>query len=719
MKCKPLGILTWVRPISNTNSTSATPDHARTRFYSGFARSIPGWLGAAGLVLSAWSSQAAVNLPPNVARDWNEETLAAIRIDRPNPPVHARNLFTLSTAMYDAWAAYDTVSVGFIYHFKHNASDIDAARREAISYAAYKILRERYALSVNASNTLAALDARMASLGYDKDITTVTPSTPAGVGNAVANAVSAWFLSDGSRQLEGYRDLPAAQGGYTSVNPFLVTGLRGAFPFDVNHWQPLAIANGFEENGLPNGPIQSYVAPHWIRVRPFALDREDASKPWIDPGPPPFLDGVGDAGFRSSVVAMIRWSSELTPDEGGTVDVSPGAIGNNTLGAQDGSGYRLNPITRQPYAPNIVKRGDFARVVAEYWADGPNSETPPGHWNLLANQVGSHPLLVRRVGGSGPVVDELEWHVKLYFALNAAVHDAACAAWSVKRFYDGWRPITAVRYMGQLGQSSDPFSPSYHPKGLPLLPGLIELVTTDTARPGGRHAGLPVGKVAIRSWGGGPADPKSQYGGVKWIQPGDWIPYQRASFVTPAFPGYISGHSTFSRSAASILAAFTGSSFFPGGIGTFRAGTSYLGFEKGPSEPVELQWATYFDAADQAGISRIWGGIHPPVDDFAGRKVGSQCGKGVWAVAQKYFNGSILRPQVALDLSKLSDNACAIRYKTQRGFYYKLQSSAGIDQPFVDEGPGSYALAFDASVSVTNTFNGDRRFFRVLGSATP
>src|SRR6266404_5187805 len=66
-----------------------------------------------------------------------------------------------------------------------------------------------------------------------------------------------------------------------------------------------------------------------------------------------------------------------------------------------------------------------------------------------------------------------------------------------------------------------------------------------------------------------------------------------------------------------------------------------LGFEKGPSLSFQLQWATYYDAADQAGLARIWGGIHPPVDDFAGRRAGAQCGQGVWALAQKYFDGSV------------------------------------------------------------------------------
>ena len=79
----------------------------------------------------------------SIARIWDEETLSAIRLDKPNPPVHARNLFGLSAAIYDAWAAYDPVAVGYAYRGKHSATDVAAARREAISYAAYRVLKER------------------------------------------------------------------------------------------------------------------------------------------------------------------------------------------------------------------------------------------------------------------------------------------------------------------------------------------------------------------------------------------------------------------------------------------------------------------------------------------------------------------------------------------------------------------------------------------------
>ena len=52
-----------------------------------------------------------------------------------------------------------------------------------------------------------------------------------------------------------------------------------------------------------------------------------------------------------------------------------------------------------------------------------------------------------------------------------------------------------------------------------------------------------------------------------------------------------------------------------------------------------LQWATYADAADQAGRSRLYGGIHIRADDHAGRVIGAQCGQAAWARARQHFDG--------------------------------------------------------------------------------
>jgi membrane-associated phospholipid phosphatase len=118
------------------------------------------------------------------------------------------------------------------------------------------------------------------------------------------------------------------------------------------------------------------------------------------------------------------------------------------------------------------------------------------------------------------------------------------------------------------------------------------------------------------------------------------LPYQRPTFVTPAFAGYVSGHSTFSRAAAEVLTAATGSPYFPGGLLEWKVAEGTLLNEAGPTTDVTLQWATYFDAADDAGISRLYGGIHIPADDLAGRRVGSRCGKDAWSRALRYFAGT-------------------------------------------------------------------------------
>jgi hypothetical protein len=622
--------------------------------------------------------------------------------------------------MYDAWAAYDPVAVGYLFREKHTAADVAAARTQAISYAAYRLLRELYAFSASASNTLSALDAEMVALGYDTNNISTDTSTPAGLGNAVYAAVSSYFLNDGAFQTNNYQDLPANLGGYSAVNPPLATGLPGdPFITDVNSWQPLAITNAFDQHNFPASIVQVFVGSQWLGVRPFALERFNASRPWIDPGAQPHLRGLNGARFLSDVTDVLQKSGELDPGDGVTIDISPGAYGNNTLGANDGNGRSINPVTGLPYAPNVVPRGDFGRVLAEFWADGPSSETPPGHWNVIANQVADNTNTVKRIGGMGPVVDDLEWDVKVYFALNAAVHDAACAAWGLKRYYNGGRPIEYIRYMGGSGQSSDPTSPSYNINGLPLTPGVVEVVTTNTAAPGGRHAGLPVGRVVVYTWPGPPTNTATQYSAPKWMVTDYWMPYQKASFVTPSFPGYISGHSTFSRAAAEVLAAITGSPFFPGGMGTFTApSNTFLKFENGPSQTVQLQWATYFDASDEAGISRLWGGIHVSADDLTGRIIGSQCGQKVWALAQTYFDGSVVNTPLTLAVHAAVNGTKVLQFNTLRGFFYTLQSTSDLTQPFVDI-PGTATQAVNSFISIPVSGAQPQGFYRVRCSLTP
>jgi hypothetical protein len=133
------------------------------------------------------------------------------------------------------------------------------------------------------------------------------------------------------------------------------------------------------------------------------------------------------------------------------------------------------------------------------------------------------------------------------------------------------------------------------------------------------------------------------------------MPYQLSSFVTPPFSGLASGHSTFSRSAAEVLTMLTGTPYFPGGLGEYDIlQGSGLRFEYGPATDLQLQWATYFDAADQAALSRIYGGIHPTFDDLPGRQIGHIVGPQAWQLAMEYFNGTAVPEPSAFVLSLLT-----------------------------------------------------------------
>jgi hypothetical protein len=617
------------------------------------------WLGPF-LFLALLMNASTAAAQHSVARQWNDQLLEAIRHDFARPTVHARNLFHVSAAMWDAWAAYDGVADGWLVREKTGAADIRAARDEAISFAAYRLLKWRFAHSPGAAASLAAFTARMQDLGYDITDENLVGDSPAALGNRIAAAYIEFGLSDGSNEGGGY-----VNRHYESINPPLIPPLPGNPDIvDPNRYQPLALTYFVDQSGnvIPGG-FPEFLSPEWGQVVPFSLGAQDLTvynrdgfSYWVyhDPGPPPQIGGAGEEAYKSGFEQVVRWSGLLDPAIGTSIDISPASRGNNALGTNNGHGYAVNPATGLPYAPEVVPAGDYYRVLAEFWADGPNSETPPGHWFTIANQVSDHPLLVKRFGGSGPVLDDLEWDVKLYLALGGAMHDAAIAAWGVKGWYDYVRPVSAIRYMAGRGQSSDPQLPSYDPQGIRLYPGEIELVTLESIAPGQRHEHLAgpgngnVGKIAVHAWRGPDYidDPAIDTAGVGWILAEDWWPYQRPSFVTPPFAGYVSGHSTYSRAAAALLSAFTGDEYFPGGLGEFDAPRNqFLVFEEGPSVDVTLQWARYYDAADECSLSRIYGGIHPPADDIPGRLMGAEIGPEALGRAILHFEGRAPLPR--------------------------------------------------------------------------
>ncbi len=597
------------------------------------------------------------------------------------PFAHARNLFHVSMAMYDAWAAYDNSADTYLID-KTTISppaDIMAARKEAISYVAFRVLMHRFANSPGKDTSLAKFRLLMSQLGYDESITTedYTTGSPAALGNFIAAKVIEYGLKDNSNEINNY-----ANQFYQPVNPPLSPSSGIIVMNDCNRWQQLLLTMTCNQNcSICSSSPSSFLSAEWGRVTPFALKAEDrkiVSKDgydyWVyhDPGPPPMLDSENGAGlskeFMWNFSLVSVWSSHLDQRDGVMIDISPASKGNiqesdypTTIeglrnfyhlenGGDIGMGYSKNPKTDQPYIPQVVPRGDYARVLAEFWADGPTSETPPGHWFTILNYVSDHPKLEKKFGGKGNILDALEWDIKAYFIMGGAVHDAAITAWGIKGYYDYVRPISAIRFMAQKGQSSNSSLPLYHPAGIPLLPGFIELVSPGDPLAGANNEN--VNKIKLRSWLGPNyvpdpdnfncslvPNPIAGQAGVGWVLAENWVPYQRPTFVTPPFAGYISGHSTYSSAGAEVLTQLTGDEYFPGGLAEFPAKKdNFLVFETGPSVDITLQWAKYKDASDQCSLSRIWGGIHPPADDMPGRLIGKKVGEDAFALAVQYFN---------------------------------------------------------------------------------
>jgi Domain of unknown function (DUF6851)/VCPO second helical-bundle domain len=224
---------------------------------------------------------------------------------------------------------------------------------------------------------------------------------------------------------------------------------------------------------------------------------------------------------------------------------------------------------------------DTRKTMAEYWEDGPGTVTPPGHWNQFAQWV------ARRDTNT---IDE---DARLFFALNNALLDASISAWDGKCTWDSIRPISAVRWLQR-------------------------------------------GKI-IQAWGG-------PYKGPSYIKGEDWIPYRPPNDPAPPFAEYASGHSTFSGAAAEVLTGFTGRGNFELKV-TIAAGSSRVeprtATQPGvPAKPITLSWTNFRYAAEQAGLSRQYGGVHFEHGDKDARAAGASVGKNAWAKALTYFSGT-------------------------------------------------------------------------------
>jgi Domain of unknown function (DUF6851)/VCPO second helical-bundle domain len=509
--------------------------------------------------------------PHSVVVDWIEAMLFAIELNPPAPTATTWRMLVATTSMYDAWSAYDQKSlpVASGMALKREQWEHTETNKEiAVSHAAYR------ALSFLFPDQQYIFDEVMEYHGLIPSNSTDI-STPAGIGNIAASNVINTRVTDGSNSLNGFRQLtstyyPELYSPFNSANPDSPKSLGGP-EWDPNRWTPLRVPRGslIDDSGNPyyidEDPTsysdQVFLTPHWGAITPYALTSGDQFRP---PAPPqlgssePYLDALGnlmtnDEAYRSQAEEVLHYSAELT---------------------------------------------DTHKIIAEFWADGPATWTPPGHWMQIANGISIR---------DGYNIDE---DVRLYMAIAGAVFDAGIVAWEAKRAYDYIRPASALPYLYS-GQQ-------------------------------------------VLAWGG----PNQ---GTQTINGEDWKPYQQSTFVTPAFAEFVSGHSTFSAAAAYTLAAFTGSDALYDGVtgigrdydndgfedllGQHYATPGTMIFEEGPAVPVLLQWNTLTEAAEEAGLSRLYGGIHFQDGNLRGRDAGNQVGLQAYQLSELYWDpfGKILQ----------------------------------------------------------------------------
>ncbi len=462
---------------------------------------------------------------PNVVLAWNEVMLEAVRVVKPGPPMVSRTLALVHTAMYDAWSAYDDVAMPTFGPSQRRPVEerTQYNKIRAMSYAAIRALMNQY------PTQKAAFEAEMTKLGFALS-DRIDSLTPDGIGNTAAQRVIDFRATDGSNQNGSlstsgvpFSDYASAEYPlYTSSNPvasFVAPTPLAAIPAP-DHWQQLSWV---DDAGVTRAP--TYIGPFWGRVKPFAL----TSRSQFRPAPPKALNSPE---FRAQAAEVIAIQQALT---------------------------------------------DKQKVIAEYWADGPASELPPGHWNLFAQVV------ARRDKQTN------DQSVRMFFALTNAIFDAGIAVWEAKRFYDYVRPITAIRFLYN-GQTIKGYG----------------------------TGGVPAGLVDI--------------------QGESWRTYQPTTFPTPPFPEHVSGHSGFSSAGAEVLKLFTGSDAFNH---SYTQPARSLRVEPAvPAAPVTLSWATFTEAANEAGISRLYGGIHFTDGNTGGLTLGRAVGANAFAKAQRLWSGA-------------------------------------------------------------------------------
>ncbi|MEP7252329.1 MAG: DUF6851 domain-containing protein [Ginsengibacter sp.] len=449
----------------------------------------------------------------SLALKWDQLTLDAIKLTNTSPPLAARALAMVHTAMYDAWSVYNKCAFSTTtsrYIKRHEEGCGEHEIEKTFSYAAFGVLTDLFWLALPAENRNMFRDL-MCQCNYDPDDCSFDITMAAGIGNLIARLINDYRHGDEANQL-GILFHFAPWSDFTGYKPI---NLPEPSPVkDINRWQPLLVGS----------KTQKFLVPHWPLVKPFALTFAKQFRP-----EPPFNTHDSPNDFKKQAQEVIAISENLSDKE---------------------------------------------KAISEYWEDGPGSYTPPGHWCEIAQFI-----CEREKYGNKDCI-------KLFFALTNAMLDVSISAWECKRRYDSVRPITAIHEL-------------YRGK-------------------------------KIKAWGG-------PFKGTVQMDGKDWMPYQRPDFITPPFAEHVSGHSAFSKAAAYILHEYTKKDGFDGCF-LVKKGSSNIEPGQTPATDMMLEWPTLTAAAEQAGLSRLSGGIHFKRGNDLGQKLGADVAKCVWEKALYYYN---------------------------------------------------------------------------------
>jgi hypothetical protein len=465
------------------------------------ARSAAATAAAAG----AGHAHATLGCDEPAVIEWNQVVANAIAATSMLAPMAARAFAMVNEALYNAWAAYDWVADFTLDGIGRRPFWEFSSRHKviAISHAAHGVALNLF------PTERPAFDALLQRKTSDGAAASGHGQIARSVGQTAAARLLAARLRDGANQLGDLA--PGAYSDYTGYRPVNGPDLI----VDISRWQPLRITR-------PDGTtfVQTFLAPHWQRVRTFALPSGSALRPTLTPLAPTVEE----------MLELIAFSAALD---------------------------------------------DRRKAQIDFWAANPGTVSPPGQWIQLAMQVSDQDR------------NDLDRDVKLFFTTSQALLDASIAAWDAKRYWDNARPITAIPYYFR-----------------------------------NQH---------IRAWGGPGL-------GTQHILGQAFRPFQRPINITPNFPDFVSGHSTFSAAAAAAIGGLRGSDHVRL---TGRIAKGSLRVDPGfPTVDVDFAFNRLTEAADSAGLSRRLSGIHFRQADLKGGTLGRDVGNLVVAKCRRLFAGT-------------------------------------------------------------------------------